>query len=333
MAALPAFRGSFVSELSTFDDSSADLFIGRATSRPIGTLFQETSFAYIYKNALFITVDAFASKNGNYFDRSNSSGGEGAVTCTVSGDHLTWLENVLIAANDELSSTINHIFVQAHVPILQPVRKINCSGQYLDRGADSEFLRLMKKYNVDVYFAGEVHANTASKDPTSKLIQIVSRGNRFNNFLKVNVKDDGYSITSYNEVGTDWRWNANYTPHGLLTVDKSVSRSKPIIESSGTLELINRKLPMIQLKFDKQNEFPLQSRIVLGMKYDQFMQMLGGYSKDVRGETSFTGLINFGNFGRKFSFLFLFKCDLHNLYCTSHSIFSTILWSLSNTSC
>jgi hypothetical protein len=305
--------------------------IGSATSRPIGTPFEETSFAYIHKNALFITVDVFETKDRNYFLRSRNAGGEGAVSCNVSGDHLTWFESVLIAANDELSSTIDHIFVQGHVPILQPVRKMNCSGQYLDRGTANKFWKLMRKNNVDVYFAGEVHANTASKDPASKLIQIASRGNRFNNFLRVNVKDDGYSITSYNEIGTEWRWNANYTPHGLLTVDKSVSTSEPIIESSGTLEFINRKLPLIWLKFDKKDLSSLESRIILGMKYNEYKQALGGVSKDIRGETSFSGLINYGNFGRKFSFLLLLNViptiDIVHLTAYHLCCLTTISWS------
>jgi hypothetical protein len=232
------------------------------------------------------------------------------VTCTVSGEHYQWLKNVLIAANDEMnnnemSSTLRHIFVQAHVPVLQPVRKINCSGQYLDQGTDSKFWNLMRKYNVDVYFAGEVHANTATKDPKSKLIQVVSRANRFNNFLRVNVTDNGFSIMSYNEVGDKWRWNANYTQHGLLTVDKSASKKQTIIKSSGSLELVKPKLPLIQFNFEKEDKNPLESRIVLGMKYDQYQQMLGGYSKKIRGQKSFSGLINHGSFGRKFSVFFV----------------------------
>jgi hypothetical protein len=303
--------------LSTSSDS--DIFnIGIATSRPIGTPFEQTSFAYVYKNALFITVDAFTRLDRNYFNKRNGSGGEGAVTCTVSGDHLTWFENVLIAANDERSSTIRHIFVQAHVPILQPVRKIDCSGQYLDQGTDNDFWKVMKQYNVDVYFAGEVHANTASKDPSSGLIQVVSRGNRFNNFLSVNVQEDRFSIISYNEVGTEWRWNANYTQHGLLTVDKSTPGRKPKIQSSGTLEILKPYFPLIRLTFDERDKFPLASRIVLGMKYDQYQQELAGHSKMVKGEISFTGVINHGSFGRKLSLFYSCSNFIIHLQISHH---------------
>jgi len=47
----------------------------------------------------------------------------------------------------------------------------------------------MTEYGVDVYFADEVHITIASMDPDSNLIQIVSRGKRFNNFLQVEVSD------------------------------------------------------------------------------------------------------------------------------------------------
>ena len=67
------------------------------------------------------------------------------------GQHLTWFENVLkTAQNDE---SIKHIFVESHAPILQPVRKVRCSGQFLDNAEKSKFWKLMEKYGVDLYFA------------------------------------------------------------------------------------------------------------------------------------------------------------------------------------
>ena len=49
-------------------------------SRPVGTPFEGTSFAYRHRNALFISVDAFRTVNNgdsNYIDRENGFGGEG----------------------------------------------------------------------------------------------------------------------------------------------------------------------------------------------------------------------------------------------------------------
>ena len=147
-------------------------------STPVGTPYEGTSFAYVHKNALFVTVDAFEKiSDSNYLDRENGTGGEGTVTCTVVGAHLNWFESVLSAAQADPS--IHHIFVQAHVPIQQPVRKVHCSGQYFDVGIESPFWKAMEEYGVDVYFAGEVHSNTATKASSSNLVQIVTRSNRF----------------------------------------------------------------------------------------------------------------------------------------------------------
>ena len=79
------------------------------------------------------------------------------MTCTLTGNHLTWFGNVLKEAND--NSQIRHVFVQAHVPIIQPVRKMACSGQFFDEAENSEFWKLMRKYHVDIYFAGKANDN------------------------------------------------------------------------------------------------------------------------------------------------------------------------------
>lgn len=294
---LTDFRQAVAMELISSLHFNDRPILGSVPSTPINTAFEHTSYAYIHKNSLFITVDAFHKHDKNYyFDRSLSSGGEGAVSCTIKGNHLSWFESLLIEANKDAS--IKHIFVQAHVPILQPVRKINSSGQFLDKATESNFWKLMVKYNVDVYFAGDVHATTASKDPTSNLLQVVSRGNRFNNFLNVNVTENGFRITAYNEVGTKWRWNANYTKYGLLIVDKSDSNNTAI-SSSGILELIDPALPLIHIAFEKYHAFPLHERIIVAMKYNEYQQMLGGYSIEIRGVNSTEGMMNLGSFGRK----------------------------------
>ena len=130
--------------------------VADAPARPVGTMFEGSSFAYRFRNVVVISVDAFRLVNNgaaNYFDREQGLGGEGAITCDVSGAHLTWFENVLKAARQD--STIKHIFVEAHLPIIQPVRKVNCSGQFFDRADKSEFWKLMIQYQVDIYFAGE----------------------------------------------------------------------------------------------------------------------------------------------------------------------------------
>jgi hypothetical protein len=97
-------RFSKVSTISSYRQAVADGYnkdadlnflykekIGLAESRPLGTIFEETSYAYRYKNSLFITIDAFKEaidNQTNYIDRVNGLGGEGTITGDVDGPHL-----------------------------------------------------------------------------------------------------------------------------------------------------------------------------------------------------------------------------------------------------
>jgi hypothetical protein len=128
---IPTFRKGFADGFNKNRTTGEFLFVKDVMgvqSRPIGTPYEASSFAYRHNNVLFISVDAFrlvGDGTKNYIDRANGFGGEGAITCDVSGDHLTWLEDVLAAGRTD--ETIKHIFVQAHLPIIQPVRKVICS--------------------------------------------------------------------------------------------------------------------------------------------------------------------------------------------------------------
>ena len=147
------------------------------------------------------------------------------------------------------------------------------------------------------YFAGEVHATTAIKDDESNLIQIVSRGNMFNNVMKVIVIDDNrIQIESYNEVGTESRWNNNYSLQGQLLVDKSSSDT--IIQTSGVLELLDKLDPIVNLDFEKV--VPLRERQVLGMVHDDFGEKLVGDAITMRGTKCTDAIPNQGSFGREF---------------------------------
>ena len=136
-------------------------------------------------------------------------------------------------------SSIKHIFVQAHFSIIKPVRKVRCSGQCMDGADQSEFWVIMDKYDDGIYFAGEVHSTAASKskDPASNLVQIVSRGRAFGNFLVVNITDDGIDVKLFNEIGDKQKWNGQYVENGHLTIDKSSSDID--ISSSGELGFID----------------------------------------------------------------------------------------------
>jgi len=218
LAALPTYYSSFTKWYNTYYKMGELLKVQERVGSALSD-FESTSFAYQHKNVLFITVDAFTRMDDTFMVRDEGLGGEGVITCTVGGKQMQWFKSVLKEARQD--DSIRHIIVQSHVPVIQPVRMVACSGQFMDNGEESAFWKQMVKYNVDIYLAGEVHANTVTKDPDSNLIQIVSRGNQFSNFLRINVTDYTLNVTSYNEVGKERFNNMNYTVHGRLTVDKT----------------------------------------------------------------------------------------------------------------
>lgn len=271
--------------------------IGAAKSRPMGTVFEETSYAYRYKNSLFISIDAFKEAIDNqtdYIDRVNGLGGEGTITCDVDGAHLDWFENVLVEARKD--ETIRHIFVQAHVPILQPVRKVKTSGQFMDGAEKSKFWKIMNQYGVDIYFAGDVHSSTASisKDPKSTVVQIISRGNPFNHFLHIYTNYTVIDVTLYNEVGPKGKLNTNYTEYGRLTIDKS-SPTNVNIESMGELELVDPESELI--RFDFEEIVPLGTRQVFALN-DNNNLMLS--SVVIWGVVCTDSMLNTGTLGSQY---------------------------------
>lgn len=291
---LPEYRKSFI---DGFNKDSEGRFrfrqpIGSVGSRPMQTSAKSTSHAYRHKNVLFITVDVFKRKEYDFYNRKLGLGGEGVVTCSVTGRHLLWFESVLIEAGKD--TTIKHIVVQSHIPIMEPVRKILSSGQFFDKGESSAFWKTMVKYKVDIYFAGEVHAVTASRDSSSNLIQIVSRANELNNLLNVEVTDEILKVTAYNELLPGKLGNREYAVHGSLVLDKSGEHT--VIRSEGVLELLDRSSPLIHLTFD--NIVPMSSRQVLGFKQSKKDLIKSGLY--IRGIWSNESLSNEGSFGQQY---------------------------------
>ncbi len=272
-----------------FDESLDD----GVASRPLGTPYENTSYAYVHRNALFITVDAFQTigdGSKEYIDRENGLGGEGTVTCTVSGRHLTWFEKILRYGRD--NPDIDHMFVQAHLPIIQPVRKVECSGQFFDEAEESDFWNLMNKYGVDIYFAGDVHAITATKSSHkgSDLIQIVSRARHFTNFLTLDLSKDIIDVTVYNEYGDKPAYNAKYESSGHLQIDKSSGNTE--ISSSGMLELLDTKSEIISFDFDEVH--PLGTRQVISMNDEEHLM---ARQVTIRDKVCTDSMFNKGGFG------------------------------------
>ncbi len=161
----------------------------------------------------------------------------------------------------------------------------------MDDARDSMFWKIMNKYDVDIYLAGEVHSNTVavSKDG-SDLVQVVSRARAFNNFLKVDVTDDVIQLISYNEYGNKPKWNAQYEEHGRLTIDKSSFTKE--IRGSGVLAPLDQEAVLIH--YDFKEETPLASRQVPGLSDDT---NLIADRIEIRGAMCYKSMENHGAFG------------------------------------
>jgi hypothetical protein len=262
--------------------------IGAAPARPLGTKYEDTSYAYRHKNVLFVTVDTF-----HHEGPQKRVGSEGTVTGAVTGRHLNWLNLVLAEANDD--PTIKHVFVQGHLPVIYPVRKVSSSGMLVNGGTESAFWRTMRRHDVDIYFAGEVHANTVTKDRESDLIQIVSRGNSFDNLLTVDVLPERVEILLHkNEPGSQPA-DGQYQRGGKLVIDKS--RSDTVLTDKGELAFVDPRDRLFHFTFD--NIYPLSRRPITGLSGRKNNQK----ATRIRGVRCSQVIANRGAFGRQYDAL------------------------------
>ena len=279
----PRFREAFADSFNKTPDGKFKHTrkIGEAPARPIGTEFEGTSYAYQHKNILFVSVDVFYQESPG-----KNICSEGTVMGAVNGDHLEWLDFVLGEARKD--DTIKHIIVQAHLPVLYPVRKVNSSGMLMEDNEDCAFWKTLRKHNVDIYFAGEVHATTVTKDPQSDLVQIVSRGNFFNNVLVGEVTDDRLEFILYDEEGGRDFANPDkgYAPFGRFVLDKSGAEKK--FTAEGRLAFFDPNARLLHFTFDEA--LPLGGVNIVGNK-----------KKPRRGKGHDTAFLNHGSFGEQYS--------------------------------
>ena len=246
-----------------------------------------------------MTIDAFVIvSEDDFMDRENGLGGEGIMTGDVIGPHLKWFEDILKEARKD--DTIKHIIVQSHLPILQPVRRAKSSSMFFDRAENSEFWKIMVQYEVDVYFAGEVHAFTASKTPNSNLVQIVSKSKLLENFLKVVVTEDSLRIDAINDARLIKPWpketyeEKDYETIGSLVIDKSSTDIH--ITDSGVLKILDVSAgPLIHFPFDQLHK--IEDRQIFGFQTKKEIRPFDAIMKDKHLHKA---IQNEGLFGQQF---------------------------------
>jgi len=220
--------------------------INGADARPYGTAYEYGSYAYQHNNLLFVTVDVFRQDNASIQIHAI----HGSISPDMGGlkePHLSWLSALLDAADGDPS--IDHVIVQGHTPVLRPVRMQNTSGMMLVDREDSAFWQLLREHDhrdggkVRIYFSGEVHAVTVSKDPDSDLVQM-AHGNPpifdgLGNYTVFQVYPDRIEAEllrfPLSIDGTSWHWQPSRpVSPGVSSVGASFSAGSLLIDTSGS---------------------------------------------------------------------------------------------------
>jgi len=240
------FKEAFASAY-TLGSNGESLFtglIGAVPQRPAGTPYENTSYAFIHKNVMVVTVDIF-TQDSPFISLHPV---RGTVYPDITGDHQKWLDDVLDAGNK--IDSVDFIIVQSHFPVLLPVRKHQTSHMTVLNEEESDFWNILKKHKVDVYLAGEVHALTPSIDNQSGIIQIVHGSfnnypNPLLNYLITEVSDDKLTICSREKkYENDFQFQST----GQLVIDKT--SGEKVISSSGALTPVDREGLLVHYGFE-----------------------------------------------------------------------------------
>ena len=142
--------------------------------------YNEGSYVKQVNNVLFVTVDVFRWEPAAR--PSVLHPWYGAISPEITGSvgnldsHLGWLDAVLTAADAD--PAVDHVIVQGHTPVLPSVRKQSSSGMMMQQRDDSPFWHVLRAHEhrnggkLRLYFGGEVHTTTATKDIKSDIVQL-----------------------------------------------------------------------------------------------------------------------------------------------------------------
>ncbi|MBL8753244.1 MAG: metallophosphoesterase [Planctomycetes bacterium] len=176
----------------------------RYVSRPVGTVYEHTAYAFQHQNVLMVMVDEFRQDNpGTSLGSTGSVLGtvDNGLASTTTDDQLAWLDGVLAAGR--ANPTVQWIIVQGHMPVLRPVRVRNSSNLGVqDQGGATEYNTLLwqtlSQHAVDLYFCGEVHDITLSRyGGVTQLVHGALIGNHTPiNYLRIDVHANTLELTS-----------------------------------------------------------------------------------------------------------------------------------------
>jgi len=243
-SAVKYFKEAF-SRAYTLDSAGKSLYdgyIGSVPQRPIGTPYENTSYAFINKNVMVVSVDIFTFESPTVLLDSV----RGTVSLDITGAHRQWLDDVLAAGNK--IDSVDFIIVQSHFPVMIPMRKHQTSHMTVLHEEQSAFWKLLTKNKVDLYYAGEVHALTPTMDNNSGVIQIIHGSfisSPTHSFLVNEVEKN--KLTLYCREKKDEN-EYIYETTGKLVIDKTSGQKK--VTYSGSLSPIDREGLLIHYAFE-----------------------------------------------------------------------------------
>ncbi len=253
-------------------------FNGVSSLAPAGLgEYDEGSFVKQVNNVLFVTVDVFRWEGGNQQLDSLFGAVAPEITGTV-GDastHLGWLDAVLTAADNDPS--LDHVIVQGHTPVLPGVRGQSSSGMRMRDRDDSPFWQVLRSHDqssggkVRMYFGGEVHTVTSTRDTDSEIVQLVHGnpplGGGETNYVVFNVDGKRIEAELYqtNLIGGGGGYfqvsgNNSNSPSGFDTSQKTgsllidASGPQTQYETSGYLDFVDYRGLLAHYAFDDPAE-------------------------------------------------------------------------------
>ena len=248
---------------------------GISSTAPAGLgEYDEGSFVKQVNNTLFVTVDVFRWEGAGIQQHPWFGSVTPEITGTVgdANSHLGWLDAVLTAADND--ATIDHVIVQGHTPVLSGVRKQASSGMMMQQRDDSTFWQVLQSHDhqnggkVRMYFGGEVHTVTSTKDPESDIVQLVHGnpplGSGGTNYVVFNVDGknisaDLYTVDLDGGGGSYWQVSqglqggvggiAPGVKTGSLTIDANGANTT--YETSGHLDFVRNRGVLMHYSFDQ----------------------------------------------------------------------------------
>lgn len=185
-----------------------------------------------HKNVLVVTVETFEII-------------EDEVKVTVCCEQLEWLKQTLDANKDA-----DFIIVQGHVPVFGKPKARSSSMLMIEDSTESDFWRVMKDGNVDLYLCGEFHAVTINeKDGIWQIVHGSSWGRIIvdtQDFLVIEVNDKTLNLKmkSFRMVaGGDHMWNLHKDrgPMEIVNIPAEVKQKGPQVTGTLTIDKTNGK--------------------------------------------------------------------------------------------